>query len=130
MSVVHQTLLHPKRRKTMRKFRLLIIAIAVIFVMALGAVALINRPQTTAPADDDIIIKGGSLQIDCGKNQGADCFGGTGSKPKHKKSGKIVKIVVMNSNGDTLGTFTKKKDFNDGKPMVVITYREPKPEDN
>jgi hypothetical protein len=114
----------------MRKLRLLIFAIAAICVMALGAAALINRPQMAAPADDDIIIKGGSLQIDCGKNEGADCFGGTGSKPKHKKSGKIVKIVVMTSTGDVLGTFTKKKDFNDGKPAVVITYREPKPEDN
>lgn len=115
----------------MRNLRLLIIAIATVLVMALGAFALINRPTPqSAPADDDIIIKGGSLQIECGKNQGADCFGGTGSKPKHKKSGKIVKIVVMSSNGDILGTFTKKKDFNDGKPMVVITYREPKAEDN
>ena len=115
----------------MRNLRFLIVALATICVLALGAFALVNRPTPPpAPADDDIIIKGGSLEIDCGKNQGADCFGGSGSKPKHKKSGKIVKIVVMNSNGDTLGTFTKKKDFNDGKPIVVITYREPKPEDN
>jgi hypothetical protein len=115
----------------MRHLRLLIIAIATICVLALGAFALVNRPATPVPpGDDDIIIKGGSLDIDCGKNQGADCFGGTGSKPKHKKSGKIVKIVVMNSNGDPLGTFTKKNDFKDGKPIIVITYREPKPEDN
>lgn len=117
----------------MRHLRLLIIAIATICVMALGAFALVNRPAPqAAPADDDIIIKGGSLEIDCGKNHGEDCLGGNDNrnKPKHRKSGKIVRIVVKTSNGDTLGTFTKKKDFNDGKPMVVITYREPKSEDN
>jgi hypothetical protein len=115
----------------MRHLRLLIIAIATICVMALGAFALVNRPQGfVTPGDDDIIIKGGSLDIDCGKNEGADCFGGTGSKPKHKKSGKIVKVVVMDSSGSPLGTFTKKKDFHDGKPIIVITYREPKPDDN
>lgn len=115
----------------MRHLRLLIIAIATICVLALGAFALVNRPTTQfAPADDDIIIKGGSLEIDCGKNQGGDCFGGSGSKPKHKRGGKIVRIVVLTSNGTVLGTFTKKKDFNDGKPQVVVTYREPKPDDN
>jgi len=101
--------------------------------MALGAFALVNRPAVpVVPADDDIIIKGGSLEIDCGKNQGEDCFGGNDNrnKPKHRKSGKIVKIVVMKSNGDALGTFTKRNDFHDGKPMIVITYREPKTDDN
>jgi hypothetical protein len=118
----------------MRHLRLLIIAIATLCVMALGAFALVNRPvPPITPGDDEIIIKGGSLEIDCGKNHGADCFGGNSNvnKPKHKStSGKIVKIVVMTSNGTVLKTFTKKDDFNDGKPMVVITYRDPKPEDH
>lgn len=116
----------------MRHLRLLIIAIATICVLALGAFALVNRPQVPVPGDDDIIIKGGSLEVDCGKNHGEDCFGGNDNrnKPKHRKSGKIVRIVVMKSNGDLLGTFTKKTDFKDGKPIIVITYREPKPEDN
>ena len=118
----------------MRNLRLLIIASATICVLALGAFALINRPAVPVPGDDDIIIKGGSLEVDCGKNHGGDCFGGNSnmSKPKHKhSSGKIVKIVVMKSDGTTvLGTFTKHNDFNDGKPIVVITYRDPKPDDN
>jgi len=118
----------------MRNLRFLIIALAAICVLALGAFALVNRPTpAVAPGDDDIIIKGGSLEIDCGKNHGNDCFGGNDNrtKPKHKKtSGKIVKIVVMQSDGTILKTFTKKDDFHDGKPMVSITYRDPKPEDN
>jgi hypothetical protein len=116
----------------MTQLRRLIIALAAICVLALAAFALVNRPMVPVVSDDDIIIKGGSLEIDCGKNHGEDCMGGNDNrnKPKHRKPGKIVKVVVMESNGNALGTFTKKKDFKDGKPMIVITYREPKPEDN
>ncbi len=116
----------------MRHLRLLIIAIATIFVLTLAAFALVNRPDPAAAADDEIIIKGGSLEIDCGRNHGEDCMGGNDNrnKPKHRKGGKIVRIVVKKSNGDTLGTFTKKSDFTDGKPSIEITYREPRPGDN
>jgi hypothetical protein len=117
----------------MRHLRLLIIAIATICVLALAAFAFVTRPEPqAAPADDDIIIKGGSLEIDCGRNHGEDCMGGNDNrnKPRHRKGGKIVRIEVKKSNGDTLGIFTKKKDFSDGKPRIVITYREPRPEDN
>jgi len=117
----------------MRHLRLLIIAIATICVLALGTFALVNSPAVPiAPADDEIIIKGGSLEIDCGRNHGEDCMGGNDNrnKPKHRKGGKIVRIVVKKSNGDTLGTFTKRRDFTDGKPSIEITYRDPRPEDN
>lgn len=117
----------------MHYLRLLIIAIAFICVLALAAVALVNGPDPqAAPADDDIIIKGGSLDVECGKNQGADCFGGTdaNAKPKHKlASGKIVQIILRKSNGQSLGTFTKRDHFQDGKPIIQITYRNTKPED-
>jgi hypothetical protein len=116
----------------MSHLRLLIIAIATICVLALATFALVNGPDPLLPGDDDIIIKGGSLEIDCGKNHGEDCMGGNDNrnKPKHRKGGKIVRVVVKKSNGDVLGTFTKRNDFRDGKPEIVITYREPKPEDN
>jgi len=114
----------------MHHLRLLIIALAAICVLALAAFALVSSPPV--PGDDEIIIKGASLEIDCGRNHGEDCMGGNDNrnKPKHRKGGKIVRIVVKKSNGDTLGTFTKKKDFTDGKPSIEITYREPRPEDN
>ena len=116
----------------MHHLRLLIIALATICVLALGVFALVNRPEPLPPGDDDIIIKGGSLEIDCGRNHGEDCMGGNDNrnKPKHRKPGKIVRIVVKNGNGEALGTFTKKKDFTDGKPSIEITYREPRTEDN
>ena len=109
----------------MRKLRLLIIAIAAIFVMALGTVALINRPEPqTAPADDDIIIKGGSLEIDCGKNQGLDCFGDNTvgkTKPKHKDTTKhITEIVVNNNSGGVLYSSSFDKDH---QPSITITYK-------
>lgn len=116
----------------MRHLRSMIIALAAICVLAIGVFALVNQSPELPPADDDIIIKGGSLEINCGKNHGEDCMGGNENryKPRHRKSGKIVRVVVKTSNGAVLGTFTKKKDFTDGKPVVVITYREPKSEDN
>ena len=109
----------------MRKLRLLIIAIAAIFVMALGAAALINRPEPQlAPADDDIIIKGGSLEIDCGKNQGVDCFGDNTpgkAKPKHKVTTKhITRIVVRDNAGGQLSN----NNFDPAhQPTIIITYK-------
>jgi len=106
----------------MRKLRLLIIAMATILVLALGAFALINSPQV-APADDDIIIKGGSLEIDCGKNQGTDCFGDTTGKPKpkHKNTSKhITRVVVRDSNGGQLAN----NNFDSAhQPTITITYK-------
>ena len=108
----------------MRKLRLLIIAIATICVLALGTFALVHGPVVPAPADDDIIIKGGSLEVDCGKNQGKDCFGDNTpgkSKPKHKDTNKhIIEIVVNNSNGGVLYSSSFDKDH---QPWITITYK-------
>jgi len=107
----------------MRQLRLLIIAIATIFVLALGVFALIN--QNMPAGGDDIIIKGGSLEIQCGANQGSDCLGtnDNAGKYKHKQSGKhITKVVVKDSSGlkvfdsSTLPTFGNK-------PEIDITYK-------
>ena len=57
----------------MRNFRLLIIALATICMLALGVFAIANRP--VPEGGDDIIIKGGSLEIQCGKNHGTRLFG-------------------------------------------------------
>ena len=77
----------------MRQLRLLVIAVATIFVLALGAFALVNR-QVAPGGGDDIIIKGGSLEVQCGSNHGKDCLGTNDSygKYKHKKGGKIVRV--------------------------------------
>ena len=107
----------------MRQLRLLIIAIATVFVVALGAFALVNRPAVPAPGDD-IIIKGGSLEVQCGSNHGNDCLGvndNTG-KYKHKQGAKhVTRIVVKRTDGTTV--FDSDLTPVGTKPEIDITYK-------
>ena len=93
-------------------------------ILALGAFALVNRPLALAPGDDDIVIKGGSLEVDCGKHQGNDCFGDFTpgkTKPKHKDLTKhITQIVVRDSGGGQLANNNFDKDH---PPTITITYK-------
>lgn len=112
----------------MSHLRLLIIALATICVLALAAFALVTGPDPLLPGDDDIIIKGGSLEVDCGKNHGKDCFGSNSNsrKPKHKKTtGTITKIVVkdLNSPAGTPALLDQAFDRTN-KPEITITYLE------
>jgi hypothetical protein len=106
----------------MRHLRLLIIATAAICVLALAAFALVNGPAVPVPGDD-IIIKGGSLEIQCGSNQGTDCLGvndNTG-KYRHKQTNKhIMQIVVRDSSGGQLANNNFDKDH---QPSITITYK-------
>jgi hypothetical protein len=115
----------PEGEKTMRHLRLLIIAVTTFSVLALGVFALANRQAAPpAPADDDIVIKGGSLEIQCGKNHNMDCLGTNDSvgKYKHKQSGKhVTKIVVKRSDGVVV--FNSDLTPVGNKPEVVITYK-------
>jgi len=117
----------------MRHLRLLIIALAAICVLALGVVAFVTQVPDADPAGDVIIIKGGSITIEC--NHGCLESKG-GGKFGHKENGKpgdsrkIVKIEVKDEDGRVLGSFNKKNDFKGGKPSIEITYRTPRAEDN
>lgn len=110
----------------MQHLRLLIIAVAGICVLALGVFALVSRPSD--PGDDVIIIKGGSLEIQCGKNHGNDCLGSNDNqgKYKHKKStSKILRVVVRSSNNANTpplydGAFDKNY-----QPQIEITFKDP-----
>lgn len=117
----------------MSHLRLLIIAIATICVLALATFALVNGPDPQAsPADDDIIIKGGSLDVQCGKNHKTDntgCLGlddGPTGKYKHKQSGKhITRVVVRNTSNATVFD-SNNLNANNGlgdKPEIAITYK-------
>lgn len=115
----------------MRHLRILIIAIAAIFVLALAASALVNGPDPQlVPADDDIIIKGGSLDIQCGKNHKTDNAGclslddGATGKFKHKQNDKhITRIRVKNSQSVVLFDSSNPSVNLGDKPEVVITYK-------
>ena len=106
----------------MRNLRLLITALATICVLALGVFAIVNRaPQ--APGDDVIIIKGGSLEIQCGKNHGLDCLGTHDAKGhyKHKKSGAhIMQVEVKDSTGASV--YSSAFDAAH-QPQIEITYK-------
>jgi hypothetical protein len=110
--------------------RLILIAFAAILVVALAAFALVSGPPV-APGDDDIIIKGGSLDIECGKNHKSDNAGclalddGVKGKFKHKQREKHIKrVMVVNSNSNTT-VFDSDKPGNaiGSKPEIIITYK-------
>jgi hypothetical protein len=108
----------------MRHLRLLIIALATIFVLALAAFALITRPPTAS--DDDIIIKGGSLEIECGKNHGNDCLGGNEGKVKykHKQETKHITRVVVKNLASNSNTPLFDNSFDAAhQPEIQITYK-------
>lgn len=111
----------------MRKLSLRLTFLAAICLLALGAYALANRPPLAG--GDDIIIKGGSLTIECTNNANKNCLGAfdaTTKQYKHKNgNGKLERIVVMDSSGTPLpnGTFTRTADFPDGKPQILVEYK-------
>jgi hypothetical protein len=108
----------------MRQLRFLIIAMATICVLALGVFALVNNQGAPAPGDD-IIIKGGSLEVQCGSNHGNDCLGTNDSygKYKHKQSGKkVTKVVVKDSNGVKVFDSSVLPTFGN-KPEIDITFK-------
>jgi len=108
----------------MRHLRLLIIAMATICVLALGVFALVNNQAQMEPGDD-IIIKGGSLEVQCGTNHGKDCLGTNDSygKYRHKQSTKKVsKVVVKDSSGVKVFDSSVLPTFGN-KPEITITFK-------
>lgn len=115
----------------MRHLRPLIIAVAGIFVLALAVSALVNKPEPPLGADDDIIIKGGSLEIQCGKNHKTDNTGclnlddGSTGKYKHKQSGKHITRVRVKNSKNAVVFDSNNLNTNDSlgaTPEVVISY--------
>lgn len=110
----------------MRRLRLLMIAVATICVMALVALAFASRPAQQDPSDDIIIRskKFQFLEIQCGKNDGADCLGTNDNqgKYKHKRSNAhIMEIVVWDFSNNPL--FHRSFDA-EHQPQIEMTYKE------
>ena len=111
----------------MRHLRFLIIAVTAFSVLALGVFALANRPAQPAPADDDIIIKGGSLEIQCGKNHGKKCLGSNDNQGKYKNQDSnkhIFRVVVMPLNGNDNSAFFSQTFDNTNQPQIKLVYCE------
>ena len=108
----------------MRQLRFLIIAMASICVLALGVFALVNRPATPG-GGDDIIIKGGSLEIQCGTNLGTDCLGSNDNTGKYKakqQTKHVSRVVVKDSSGVVVLDSSLLPQFGN-KPEITITYK-------
>jgi hypothetical protein len=104
-----------------------ILGIAMATFLSLGVLALSARskPQVQeAPSDGDpIILKGGSLTLQCPKGEICMIFNPTTMKFEHKdKLKKIAKIVVKDESGYVLFSATSVS-FPNGKPSVEITYK-------
>lgn len=114
----------------MSHLRLTLFAFATILVVTLVAFALVGGP-VAAPGDDDIIIKGGSMDFECGKNHKSDNAGclalddGDKGKFKHKQKEKHIKRVVVRNTNSNTNVFDSDKTGNaiGGKPEIVITYK-------
>ncbi|MEO7970562.1 MAG: hypothetical protein ABI698_04630 [bacterium] len=111
----------------MHHLRLLVVTVAAICVLALGVFAFVRAPKPQG-GGDVIIIKGGSLTLECPDPADKNCmpFDSTSKVYKNKNGGgKVEQIVVMDSSGKPLlnGTFTRAGNFPDGKPQIAITYR-------
>jgi len=109
----------------MTQLRRLIIALAAICVLALAALALVNRPTVPLASDDDIIIKGGSLEIDCGKNHPKDCLGGNENKTKykHKEENKHITNIVIRDIGNNNQVYFDRSFDQNKPPQIEITYK-------
>jgi hypothetical protein len=105
----------------MRNFRLLVTIFATICMLALGAYALANRPPLEG--GDDIIIKGGSMQIQCGANHGKDCLSHTAGSDTytHKKNNAHITHVTIK---DSAGAELYSSDFSpSSQPTVAVTFK-------
>jgi hypothetical protein len=108
----------------MQRVHLVLIALATICLMALAAFALAHRAPSPSTGDDVIIIKGGSLEIQCPPNQDKACLGIadiTTGKYKHTKgTAHIMQIVVKDSTGKQLFS----QAFTSGQqPSIEVTYK-------
>jgi hypothetical protein len=98
--------------------------------LALGAFALVSHGPAEEGGGDVIIIKGGSLEIQCGKNHGNECLGSpdkkTGKYKAKNSSAHITHITVRkvaNANDIALD-----RDFDPtNPPQIEITYTDKPP---
>ncbi|MDX6613145.1 MAG: hypothetical protein QOD75_2331 [Blastocatellia bacterium] len=104
------------------------LGVAMTCFLALGVLALSARTQPRvqeAPSGDGdpIILKGGSLTLQCPKGELCMIYNPTTMKFEHKdKLKKVAKIVVKDESGNVLFSATSPS-FPNGKPSVEIFYK-------
>lgn len=108
----------------MLKLRPSIIALLGICLLALAAFALTGKPSAaTVQQDDPIIVKGGSLTVQCPGND--ECLGraSNGRYSHSKQDGKINRIVVKATNGTVLYDSGETNTRLGGRPEIEIYYK-------
>lgn len=110
----------------MRLSSKVMLGMAMTVVLALGVLALTARSASTLqdPMElvdgDPIILKGGSLTIQCPKNDDCLPFNAYTKKHEHKeKNKKIRRIIVKDEDGNVLANVSKA-NFPNGKPTIEI----------
>ena len=95
-------------------------------VLAFTAGSAATSPQQLEPPlldGDPIILKGGSLTIQCPKYENCMPFNTVTKKLEHKEPGKkIQRIIIKDENGNVIANVTKV-NFPNGKPTVEIYYK-------
>jgi hypothetical protein len=109
----------------MKKVRWIVIATAAVCALALAGFALAHKAAEPAPSTGPvIIIKGGSLSIECPGKVECLKYNAAEGKYNHKEPHwKITQIVVKDESGNVRGTFDSKDYFPNGKPSIEITYK-------
>ena len=109
----------------MRTLRLLIIALATMCVLALGVYALVSQVPAADPGDD-IVIKGGSLEIQCGSRHGNDCLGTNDNRGKYraKKTNFHITNIVVRDVTDPKIVFLDRSFDPTKPPQIEIRYKE------
>ena len=105
----------------------LVLGLAVIAFLAFGVAALAARnqpPVQEPPADGDpIILKGGSLTLECPKAEMCMVYNLVYKKFEHKdKAKKVAKIIVKDESGAVIFS-ASSPSFPNGRPSIEIYYK-------
>ena len=108
----------------------LVLGMAMTVVLAFGLLTLTvpsasTQLQQPLPVldGDPIILKGGSLTIQCQLNDNCLPFDAVTKKHEHKdKYKKIQRIIIKDESGNVLANVSKV-NFPNGKPTIEIYYK-------
>ena len=105
----------------MRNLLLRLALLAAICLFALGAYALANRPPLAG--GDDIIIKGGSMNINCGTNHGKDCLSHTAGTMLYTHTKANAHITQITVTDDTGAVLYSSSFVSAHQPAVAVTFK-------
>ena len=102
------------------------VALATLVALSLCVFALAAKNTSSSePQDGPIIIKGGSLTIQCSLNDQCFTFNTSTQKFEHKdKLKKVTQIIVKDESGKVIADLGSV-NFPNGKPSVEIFYKSP-----